>query len=169
MKNGNTDKGDALYREEQRFTQWFVWALLLGVLAIPTYGVYRQIIQERPFGSNPMPDTGLLIFFLITVGVCVFFWWIRLRTSISNEYIHIHYAPLVNKKIFWRDVTQAEIVTYSPLIGYGLRIWTPYGTVYNVKGRKGLFMILKNGKKVMIGTQRPREIEEVVRKVMKSV
>ena len=116
-----------------------------------------------------MPNTGLVLFFLLTFGTCLFFWKIRLKTFVTREYIQVQFAPLANKKIFWPDVAQAEIITYNPMIGYGIRIWTPHGTVYNVKGRKGLFMILKNGKKVMIGTQRHRELEEVAHSVLKSV
>ena len=160
---------DMLFREEQRFTQWFIWLLLLGLLAVPLYGIIQQIILKDTFGSKPMSDTGLIFFFMGTLGFCYFFWSIRLVTTVNQEYIHIRFLPLVNKKILWADVKQVEIVTYNPLIGYGVRIWTPHGTVYNVKGRKGLFLLLKDGKKLMIGTQRCRELEQVAQAVLKSV
>ncbi|MGB5377127.1 MAG: hypothetical protein WBN26_04005, partial [Muriicola sp.] len=60
----------------------------------------------------------------------------------------------------------AQVVKYSPLIGYGLRFWTPHGTVYNVKGNRGLSLILKNGKKCMIGTQRYREVEDIIQRLL---
>jgi hypothetical protein len=86
----------------------------------------------------------------------------QLQLTITKKEIIINFPPLANKRILWSEVEQAEIVKYSPLIGYGLRIWTPHGTVYNVKGNMGLFLILKNGKKYMIGTQRHRELEDIL-------
>ncbi len=169
MKNEHADKGDVLYKEEQRFTQWFIWALLVGLVCIPLYGIVRQIILKEPFGNNPMSDGGLILFLAGTLVFCYFFWSIRLRTTVTRDYIHIHYPPLANKKIPWNQVSRVEIVQYSPWIGYGMRLMTAYGTVYNTKGNKGLLLFLKEGKKLMIGTQRPRQIEEVVRKAMKSV
>jgi hypothetical protein len=91
----------------------------------------------------------------------------RLQTTITKYQVTINFPPLAKKRILWSDVEQAQIVKYSPLIGYGLRIWTPHGTVYNVKGNRGLFLILKNGKKYMIGTQRPKEVEDIIKTLLK--
>lgn len=169
LNSTQTGKENILFREEQRFTQWFIWTFLLGLAGIPLYGIVQQIFLDKPFGDYPMSDAGLIIFLAGTLLFCYFFRSIRLRTTIARDYLHIHFPPLANKKVFWGDISEVEIVRYSPWIGYGMRISATYGTVYNIKGDKGLLLTLKEGKKVMIGTQRPREIEEVVRKAMRSV
>ncbi|MEY8021052.1 hypothetical protein AB8P51_09485 [Muriicola sp. SD30] len=152
---------NVLFKEEQRFTQWYIWLLLFVILLIPGYGIVQQIMLEVPFGNNPMSDIGLIIFLIGMLLVCLFFWKLKMRTIITRDHLHIKFIPLANKRIRWKDVASAEIVKYSPMIGYGLRFSSLYGTVYNVKGRKGLALKLKNGKKLMIGTQRFREIEDV--------
>ena len=38
--------------------------------------------------------------------------------------------------------------------------------VYNVKGTKGLALLLKNGKKIVLGTQRPEELEHILRRIL---
>jgi hypothetical protein len=92
---------------------------------------------------------------------------LKLQTSITKDEIRISYPPLAKKQIRWSEVEKAQIVKYSPFIGYGLRIWTPYGTVYNVKGNRGLSLILKNGKKYMVGTQRHRELDDLIPTLLK--
>ncbi len=156
-----------LFREEQRFTQWWLWLLLGGILLIPIYGIVLQMVFKQPFGDQPMSDVGLIIIFILNFGICFFLWALKLQTTITKDEIKITYPPLAKKRILWSEVEKAEIVKYSSFIGYGLRIWTPYGTVYNVKGNRGLFLILKSGKKMMIGTQRHREIEDIVQSIMK--
>lgn len=162
-------KQDVLFKEEQRFSQWLVWIIVILCLSIPTYGIIQQIILKKPFGDNPMPDYALIILFAGMLLLCLLLGLMKLRTFITKEHIHIKFVPLANKKIFWEEIEEVKIVKYSPMIGYGLRIWTPYGTVYNVKGTKGLALKLKNGKKLMIGTQRFREIEEVAQRMIKKV
>src|SRR5690554_7570605 len=44
--------------------------------------------------------------------------------------------------------------------GWGIRFTMKYGTVYNIKGNKGLFVKLKNGKTFIVGTQKPEELEK---------
>jgi hypothetical protein len=156
-----------IFEEEQRFTQWWLWLMLGGMLLIPIYGIVQQIGLKEPFGDNPMSDLELIIFFIVMLALSGFFWLIKLRTTITKEEIKIYYPPLAKKRILWSEVEQAQIVKYNPLIGYGLRIWTPHGTVYNVKGNRGLSLILKNGKKYMIGTQRYRELDDLIPTLLK--
>lgn len=156
-----------IFKEEQRFRQLWLWLLLGGITMIPVYGIFQQMVLNEPFGDQPTSDIGLIIIFVLNVGICVFLWMIQLKTTITKEEIVINYPPLAKKRFLWSEIEKAEIVQYSPLIGYGLRIWTSYGTVYNVKGNRGLFLILKNGKKYMIGTQRHRELEDIIKSLLK--
>jgi hypothetical protein len=158
---------EPLFKEEQRFTQWYIWLLLLGILALPVYGIIQQLFLDVPFGTKPMSDTGLIIFFMGVLAFCYFFWMMRLQTTITEHDIEIRFIPFVRKRIAWSDVEQATVIKYG-FVGYGIRIWTPYGTVYNVSGNKGLSLLLKNGKKLVVGTQRSHEMEDVVNAIHKN-
>lgn len=52
-----------LYTEQQKFTQWWIWLLLIALNGIFVYGIYQQIYTKVPFGDNPTSNTGLFIGF----------------------------------------------------------------------------------------------------------
>ena len=64
----------------------------------------------------------------------------------------------------WKEIKKVEIVTYGFVGGWGIRLWTKYGTVYTIKGNKGLAIELLNGKKFLIGTQKETELNKIVEK-----
>ncbi|MCE2611764.1 hypothetical protein LVD13_02190 [Flavobacteriaceae bacterium D16] len=160
------DPRDVFFKESQRFTQWWLWILLFGLLTLPFYGIVQQLILKEPWGSKPMPDWGLILFALGMVAFVYFFYNIQLKTWIHTEGITISFPPFFSNKDFKiSDIASAEVVTYG-FTGYGLRYSLKYGTVYNVKGNKGLAITLKNDKKFMIGTQHPAQVEEVVKHLL---
>ncbi len=154
-----------LFIEKQRFTQWWLWFILYGLMCIPLVGLVQQLLFAKPFGNKPMSDTGLLLFTLGMVLFLLFFRTLYLGTSVYSEYLHIRFYPFISKKIIWLDVSRAEMVTYG-FLGYGIKLWTPYGTVYNIKGNRGLVIQLNNEKKYLLGTQKPDELEAVLKKVL---
>ena len=36
-----------VFHEEQKFRQWFVWILLIGITLIPLVGLYQQLILKK--------------------------------------------------------------------------------------------------------------------------
>ena len=147
-----------VYTEDQRFTQWWLWLLLMGIVGLIGYGFIRQVVLGTPFGSNPMSDTGLTIFSLIMLLFVLFFTKLRLRTRIDSQSIQMQFSPFLKRYYYWKDVESAEVVTYG-FVGYGIRLGSKHGIVYNVNGNKGLALKLKSGKKLLIGTQQPEELQ----------
>jgi hypothetical protein len=47
-----------MFREEQKFTQWWLWVILIGVGIFPVFGIYKQLILGEKFGDKPMSDPG---------------------------------------------------------------------------------------------------------------
>ena len=54
-----------IFREVQRFRQPWIWLIVLGVAGLMWYAFFTQLFLQRPFGTNPMPDFWLIIFWLI--------------------------------------------------------------------------------------------------------
>jgi len=102
---------------------------------------------------------------LLMFSLIPFFWSMKLETGINNEMIKIRFFPFVNKTIIWNDVKSAEVLKYGFVGGWGIRLGTKYGTVYNISGDKGLALELKNGKKILIGTQREEELRKVISQI----
>jgi len=137
---------DLLFKEEQQFSRWWILLFLTGlpIVAIASYstGDYRPVWFTLPFFA--------IVTFLFVM--------IRLRTRITKREVEFQFYPFVKRKYAWRDIEKAEVLDYGFVGGWGIRIGTKYGTVYNVAGKKGLQLILKNGKKIVIGTQKSAEL-----------
>lgn len=75
------------------------------------------------------------------------------------------FFPFVRKKVNWNEIKNIEVINYGFVGGWGIRLWTKYGTVYNMKGNKGLAIELNNGKKFLIGTQKETELRKFMEKM----
>lgn len=131
------------FKEVQKFTQWWLWLSLLGI------GVILFYIQ-----SNLGP--------IILIVIGLLFLSMRLITRIDENGIHYRFFPFVSQDYSWSEILTARVIDYGFVGGWGIRLFTPYGTVYNVKGSKGLAVELKDGRKFCLGTQRPQELQKVL-------
>lgn len=152
-----------IFTEKQRFTQWWIWLIFIVIGLFTGYGVYKQLVLQEPFGNNPMSNIGLLIFSGFILGIILLFFIMQLKTTINEQGITMHFRPFTRKQIAWEEITKLEVLDYGFVGGWGIRLWTNYGTVYNIKGSKGLALELKDGKKLLIGTQTPEALAATVK------
>jgi hypothetical protein len=114
------------------------------------------------FAAGNLVPTVILPFFIL-----VLFASFRLHTRINSTGIYYRFFPfhLKKKALLWDDVATATVRKYSPLGeygGWGVRYGFKSGTAYNVSGNTGLQLVLKNGKKILIGTLKPEELQTVL-------
>jgi hypothetical protein len=152
-----------LFKEKQKFTQWWLWLLLIGIGLIPLVGIYSQFILGEEFGDNPMSNQGLIIFSIFIYLIIYLFYSIKLKTVISTDEIYFKFIPFLSQKVKKDDISSLEIVNYGFVGGWGIKYGSKFGTVYNIGGNKGLAIKLKNGKKFLIGTQKNKELERIVK------
>lgn len=150
------------YKEKQKFTQWWIWLFLVGSTILLIFGIYKQIILGEEIGNNPMPDLGLILVSVLMIGLIAIFWLMKLETEIDENEIRMNFPPFVKKRVSWKEIKKAEVVNYGFIGGWGIRLWTKYGNVYNTKGNKGLAIELLNGKQFLIGTQNESELKKTV-------
>jgi len=153
------------FKEEQMFGQWWLWLILGALLLLPVYGLYKQVILEESFGTKPTSNLALLFMFVVILLLFGLIWWMRLRTEIDQKGIRVTFSPLDRQNILWIDVQSAKVIDYGFVGGWGIRLWTKYGTVYNTQGKIGLAIILKNGKKFLVGTQKELELKNVIQQI----
>lgn len=146
------------FQELQKFNQWWLWLILIAFLILAFYGLVSQLILNKPFGSKPMSNSGLIVFSLGVAAFIYFFYALKLITKIDAHQIYFRFVPFLKKTIEWRDVKSAKVVNYG-FVGYGIRFGSKYGVVYNVNGKMGLALELKSGKKLVIGTQKEQELK----------
>jgi hypothetical protein len=157
-----------LFSETQKFKQWWLWILLIGINAVMFYGVYVQVIQGQPFGDKPASNTSLLIGFGISLLITILVLNFRLDTQVKNDGIYVRLFPLqLSFRFFpWNNLSECFVREYNPVAeygGWGLRLGLfGKGTAYNISGNKGLQLQFNNNKKLLIGTQKPEELQQVI-------
>jgi len=157
-----------LFREEQQFSQAWIWVLLIGVLGLLLWGIFQQEVMDKPFGDNPAPTFVLVLLTAIPLGLLWFFAQLKLTTTITSESIELHFKPLTKRVIPIAEIRKGYIRKYRPISefgGWGLRYGSK-GMAYNVAGDIGLQLELKNGKHILIGTQKENELEKVIKKLL---
>lgn len=154
---------EAEFKEKQKFTQWWLWLFLIAIGIFQVYALSSQLIKGEYFGDKPMSNIGLIIFTIIPFGIIILFWYIKLETEIDEKEIRVKFTPLVKKAFRWEDIKTATVIQYK-FVGYGIRLFTSYGTVYNTKGNMGLAIELKSGEKILIGTQKADELTKNIEK-----
>lgn len=161
-------ESQSLFTEKQRFTQWWFWLIVIGVNVIFIIGNYQQVICGKPFGDHPMSDNGLLIGLGITLAATYFLINIRLETKVKEDGIYIRFFPihLAYKKYTWERIDKIFVRAYKPIPeygGWGIRYGIfGSGMAYNIKGNKGIQLILTDGSRLLIGTQNPSEVATVL-------
>jgi len=147
------------FNEEQHINQWWLRLILIATLAVIGYAAYSFLQQENSSMNHLTFWPGIVI----GIGVLPIIWFWKLTTKIDNYGISVK-CPFVNKKVNWDEIEKLEVLDYGFVGGWGIRIGTRYGTVYNASGRKGMAIVLKNKKKFLIGTQKESELKRIVEK-----
>ena len=148
------------FKETQRFTQWWLWLILIG-----SWGSMVFALLMDP----PKTLGGQLVVGILAISLPTFFWQMRLITRITAEGIYVRYIPFHFKEQFysWDSIESAQVRTYNPLLeygGWGIKYgFNGQGKVYNVAGNQGLQLVFKSGEKLLIGTQKPAEIQAAIR------
>lgn len=151
-----------MYKEKQSFWTW--WLLILFAVIL-----YLQL--SPLYANNWSIDRSGYIGLGILLAVIILFLVVRLHTVIDQDGVSIRFLPFVRRKSWlWGDIAEIYIKTYSiaDYGGWGYRVGKN-GTAYNTKGKYGLQLVLKNGARIMIGTQNPEEVKSVVDSIRKKI
>jgi len=166
-ERGMVHKGSVLFEETQTMCVVWMKILIAVIAAFLWFATIQQVLFKKPFGLNPAPDSMLVILWvLIGIIMPLFFYTLRLHTTVFNDSIELRFGPL---KICKREIKVDEIVSfqnrvYKPIKeygGWGIRIGFRKRAV-SMSGNRGVELVLKNGKKFMIGTQRPDELYDAI-------
>ena len=162
------------FREIQRFRQPWVWCLFLSIAFFMFWifgrGLVQQLITGRPWGNQPMSDTGLvlvaLVTFAIVLGVLWLFLMMSLEVEVRSDALHVHFKFLRNRRVIYGDIERVEAVQYRPVVeygGWGIRRGRK-GWAYNVSGNRGVRLEFRDGSHLLIGSQHPVELAAAIEK-----
>ena len=159
------------FKEEQRFNQWWIWVITIVPIAIALFFIGRDISLEIEANTVTTEDWLPLLIILFPVILMIMFNLTKLETTIRSEGIYYRFKPFRRKPRFhkWSEIEKVYVRKYNPIKeygGWGVKTgMSKSGTAYNVRGNMGLQLELNSGKKILIGTQKPQELERVIRKL----
>lgn len=160
------------YFEVQQFRQLWLWGLMIPIAFYFVYhmvpGMYQQLVLDQPWGRKSMSN-GMLILAgilsgLASVGVPIMLYVIKMITTVNDTDIDVHFYPFKRAKIPFEKIVTCEARTYRAITeygGWGIRNGLQ-GRAYNISGNQGVQLVLDDGKKVLIGSQRSDELANLI-------
>lgn len=156
------------FSETQKFRQWWLWFLFAGIKGVMGFFIVTQVLFGKPFGSNVADNAALLTGFLVMLILSLLFFIMKLETHISDRGIDVRFFPIQLKfrHYSWEALDQVYIREYSPISeygGWGMRYsLSGKGRALNISGKTGLQLVFKDGRKLLIGTKKAFEIEQLL-------
>ena len=152
-----------IFKEEQTYRGTWVMYLIL-MLEIPTLILVSVLVLNSSEGQKE-DFFGLVFVLLIMVLTMGLILNLKLSTRIDETGVHYRYFPFFKwRKISKEQIRAAEVISFSPLSDHGG--WGIKGNsttkAYTVIGEKGLELDINEKKKILIGTQKYRELSEFI-------
>jgi hypothetical protein len=160
-----------LFSEKQRFTQWWL-VLTLALVNILIFSILIVELTSKPvIGAKHISAQVVVVVCFLSVAISASIFLIQLETLIKTDGIYVRFFPFQKgyRHIQWNELSKCYVRTYNPITEYGgwgyrLGIFGK-GKAYNVAGNKGLQLEFNNGKKLLIGTQKPKYLETALQQI----
>ncbi|MFK5959158.1 MAG: hypothetical protein QM495_09870 [Lutibacter sp.] len=156
-----------VFIEEQKFTQPIIIIGLSVAFIVACFSTIQkwESISNGTIGEKIAGLSGLVIIIL----VALLFTNLKLKTRIDEKGIYYQYFPFhfSLKLIDWNTISKCYIRNYNGISefgGWGLKFSfrKNKGKAFTTKGDIGLQLELKNGTKILVGTQKKEELKRVL-------
>lgn len=159
--------GNNRYIEIQRPHLFWMSLFALIVPGMAICAIVVQVVMGRPFGNHPAPDFVLYLVLIIGLFTSWLVFRFKLLLQVDKEGIHYAFKPLhrKNELLKWEEIDKCYVRKYKPMReygGWGWRYGCRGGRAFNMSGNMGLQIETKDGKKILIGTRRPDELQKVI-------
>ena len=153
-----------IFKEEQTYRGTWVMYLIL-LLEIPTLVLVSVLVLTGESSERMEGMIALIAVFSVMALVMGLIFNIKLETRVDEKGIHYKYFPFVKWSLIEKhEIRKADVISFSPLTDHGG--WGIKGNkstkAYTVIGDTGLSIDLGEKKKILIGTQKPKELSEFI-------
>jgi hypothetical protein len=165
---------EVIFCESQKFPTWLYWLVDLSMALGALLSLFA--LKKELSGQSSLDTTEVLIVVFVGIGVpiaiAVLFLLLKLETQVHTDGLYIRFFPvhIHFRKFSSEDLKECYARQYKPIVeygGWGIRYgWFGKGKVYNIRGNQGVQLVFKSGRKLLIGTQRPQELEQAIRSIM---
>lgn len=146
------------FTEKQRLAD--KWIVILPVLMLTSAAAYmsgEEVQVLLQYAAFPV-----VVFLFLT-------FYMQLFLAADKHGITYSYRPFIKKQtITWDEIELAEVKKYNALMeygGWGIRIRWGNKRALNVWGNMGLLLHLRNGKKLVLGTQQSKALTDFLKQL----
>ena len=160
---------NALFTETQRFDQWWLRLLFVGINGLFAYGIWQRMAGTTDHDVNHLPPVAVVVLWLIVTALTLAFFRTRLHTRVDATGVQARFAPWKRqgRQIPWVQVQGCRVRRYRPLVDFGGWGWrrSLNGRMegYTTRGDQALELDLGDRRSLLIGTRRPEELAAVLR------
>jgi hypothetical protein len=164
---------DIIYREQQKFGLWLRWLVYLSMGLTALLSVFTLKKAYAREGSQETSEIVLAV--IVGIGVpliiAALFLLLKLETEVRPDGIYVRYFPfhIHFKRFAPEDLSECYARRYKPILeygGWGIRYSLRNGKAYNVSGNQGVQLVFSSGKRLLIGSQKPDELEAAIRTIL---
>jgi len=164
-----------IYREEQKFAEWLRWLVCISMIVT---ALLSALAFKKEFAGYYRPDTMEYIIAVVAgigvpIAIAILFYFLELETEVRADGLYIRLFPFhIRYKRFAADqIAECYARRYKPIReygGWGIRCGLPgMGRAYNVSGNKGVQLVFKDGRKLLIGSQKAEKLQQAIRSIIK--
>lgn len=156
-----------VFKEEQRFTQTWVIALIIISTIVPLVIVLKEYLEK----NSSMQTSEFIGIISLMIVATSFIFLFKLKTRIDEKGLYYQFIPFhfSLKLISWNQIQTAQIRKYDAITEYGgwglknIALWNrSRGKSITVSGNIGIQLVLVDGKKILIGTQNEQDARRVL-------
>jgi len=164
------EKNSLIFCEKQKFSRLVRWLFILEPVVFIIF-ILLLLFYLGKEHTQPLPTVVIVAILTVPIAVTFLFWMSKLETQVRSDGLYILFFPFhINfKKFAFEDISEYYAREYRPLLeygGWGIR-YSFSGKAYNISGKKGLQIIFKNGKRLLIGSQKPQELVAAIDSIIK--
>jgi hypothetical protein len=149
------DYARPLFVENQQFTQWYVWAMLLlpAAVAIALIGFF---LSRLSLWSRQLHV--LLPAMALPLAMPALFFVLRMNVVMTGQRLIVRFFP-IRRRIELSEMASFRAITYTikDFGGWGIKWARDRSLVLNVSGNRAIRINRRTGKSLILGTQRPDE------------
>ena len=166
-------ENDPIFREKQKFSSSLCWVLVCSLVVGVAIIVSVLAIQDSVDAAVLI--TAILGGIVAPVAIVALVLLTSLETEVRSDGIYVRLFPfhIHHRNFPAEDLSECYARTYKPIReygGWGIRcgFGKGIGRAYNMRGNQGVQLVFKNGKRLLIGSQKPDELAEAIQSIMKS-
>lgn len=170
------EENDLIFREEQRLSLWLRWPLVLLMIVASGFAVFalREALSAQDSPNTASAVAVIILGIGVPIAVTILLFAAKLETEVRGDGLYVRFFPFyIGYKEFTPvDFEECYAREYRPILeygGWGIRYsFSKRGWAYNMSGNKGVQLVFKNGKRLLIGSQKADELAKAIGSITES-